>query len=111
MVKQFVWQSPLRCPGVCLWVIAFKIVRVLNDIMAVDVSSASDEECVIEHCGRVVHPSLLQVGTLDEPVGLGVICNHSSSVSCDREDINMRRAAHVVLVECRDVILQTYQYY
>lgn len=107
MVKQFVRQSPLRRPSVCLWVIALQIVRVLNDVMAVDVTSAGDVECVIEHRGRVVHPPLLQVGTLDEPVGLGVICNHSSSVSCDRGDINMRQAARVALSECSDVILQS----
>lgn len=84
MVKQFIRQSPLGCPSVCLWVIALKIVRVLDDVMAVDVTSAGDVEFVVENGGRVVHPPLLQVGTLDEPVGLGVVCNHSPGVSCDR---------------------------
>lgn len=79
--------------------------------MAIDVTSTGNVECVIEHCGRVMHPSLLQVGTLNEPVGLGVVCNHSSSVSCDREGNNMRRLARVALVECSDVILQINRYY
>jgi len=48
----------------------------------------------------MVHPPLLQVGTLDEPVGFGVISDHSPGVSCDREDINMRRPAG-----CGDIIL------
>lgn len=58
--------------------------------MAVDVTSAGDVDFVVENGGRVVHPPLLQVGTLDEPVGLGVVCNHSPGVPCDRRDIHLR---------------------
>lgn len=83
MVKQFIRQSPLRGPRVCLWVIALEIVQILNDIVSVDGTSAGDVELVIENGGRMVHPPLLQVGTLDEPVCLGVVCDHSPRVSCD----------------------------
>lgn len=95
VVKQFIWQSPLRCPSVCLWVIALEIVRVHDDVMATDVTSAGDVEFVIENSGRVVHSPLLQVGTLDEPVGFGVVCDHSPGVSCDSGGINLREAAQV----------------
>lgn len=95
MVKQFIRQSPLRCPCVCLWVIALEIVQILNDVVAIDGASASDIEFVIENGGRMVHPPLLQVGTLDEPVGLGVVCNHSSGVSCDRGSVHLRGVARV----------------
>lgn len=95
MVKQFIRQSPLRCPSVCLWVVAVEIVRVLDDVMAVDVTSAGDIDFVVENGGRVVHPPLLQVGTFNEPVGLGVVRDHSPGVSCDRGDIRLRGAAHV----------------
>lgn len=79
------------------------MVRVLNDVVAIDVTSAGDVEFVVENGGRVVHPPLLQVGTLNEPVGLGVVCNHSPGVSCDRGDINLRVAAQVAQAERRDV--------
>lgn len=49
--------------------------------MPIDVTPASYVEFVIENSGRVVHPPVLQVGTLDEPVGLGVVCDHSPGVS------------------------------
>lgn len=84
MIKQFIWQSPLRSPHVCLWVVALKIVQILNNIVAIYSTPAGDVEFVIENSGRMVHPPLLQVGTLDEPVGLGVVCHHSPGVSCDR---------------------------
>lgn len=107
VVKQFIRQSPLRCPSVCLWVIALKIVWVLNDVVAIDITSANNVEFVVENGGRVVHPPLLQVGTLDEPVGFGVICDHSPGVSCDRGDIHLRVAAWVAQAECSDVTLQS----
>lgn len=93
MVKQFIWESPLRCPRVCLWVIALEIVQILNDVVAIDGASTGDIEFVIENGGRMVHPPLLQVGTLDEPVGLGVVCDHSPGVSCDRGGVHLRGAA------------------
>lgn len=95
MVKQFIRQSTLRCPHVCLWVIALEIVQILNDVVAIDGASAGDIEFVIENGSRMVHPPLLQVGTLDEPVGLGVVCNHSPGVSCDRGGVHFREAAQV----------------
>lgn len=49
--------------------------------MAVEDASAGDIELVVDHCGAVMHPSLLQVLTLNEFVGLGVIGNHSPGVS------------------------------
>lgn len=84
MVKQFVWQRPLRGPRVCLWIVALEICRVLYDVKAGDVTSPCDVESVIENSGRMVHPPLLQVGTLDKPIGLGVVGNHSPGVPCNR---------------------------
>lgn len=98
MVKQFIWQSPFRCPLVCLWVIALKIVRVLNDVMPVNVTPTRDVEFVIENGGRVVHPPVLQVGTLDKPVGLGVVCDHSPGVPCER--IGIIEGRHIVFLQC-----------
>lgn len=97
MVKQFIRQSPLRHPRVCLWVIALKVVRILNDIMAVDVTAAGDVKFIVENRGSVVHPPLLQVSTFDEPVGLGVVCNHPPGVSCHRGGINERLWENVVI--------------
>lgn len=99
MIKQFIWQSTLRRPSVCLWVIALENVWVLDDVMAVNVTSAGDVEFVIENGGRVVHPPLLQVGTLDEPVGLGVVSDYSPGVSCDRGGVSLREAAQVTQAE------------
>lgn len=95
MVEEFIRQGPLGCPGVTLWVIALKMVRVFYDIMSVDVASSGHIECVVDDRGRVMHPPILQVGALGEPVGLGVVRYHSPGVSCDREReirLNMRRA-------------------
>ncbi len=99
MIKQFIRQTPFRCPSVCLWVIALEMVRVLDNVMAIDVTPAADVEIVIENSSGVVHPSLLQVGTLDEPVGLGVVCDHSPGVSCDRGGIKVRSEARVAQAE------------
>lgn len=82
VVKQFKRQAPLVRPSVCLWVKALKGVHVLYDIMAADVTSACDVELIVEAGGSMVHPPLLQVGTLNELVGLGVIGDHSPGVSC-----------------------------
>ena len=92
VVEQFIRQRSLGRPSVCLWVVALEIVRVLDDVVAVDGTSAGDVEFVIENSGSVVHPPLLQVGTLDEPVGLGVVSDHSPGVSCDSGGIYLRRA-------------------
>lgn len=93
MVKQFIRQSSLRRPSVCLCVIALKIVRVLDDVVAVDVTSACDVDFVVEDGGRVVHPPLLQVGTLNEPVCLDVVCDRPPGVSCDKGGIHLRMVA------------------
>lgn len=97
MVKQFIRQSPLRRPSVRLRVIALKIIRILNNVVAVNVTSTGDVEFVIEHRGRMVHPPLLQVGTLDEPVGLGVVGDHPPGVSYERGDVHVRGAAQMFL--------------
>lgn len=85
VIKQFIWQSPLGRPRVRLGVEAVKIVRVLHDVTAVNETSTCDVEFVFEDGGRVVHPPLLQVGTLDEAVGPGVVCDYPPGVSCDGE--------------------------
>lgn len=55
--------------------------------MTTDRTSAGHIEFVVEDGGRMVHPPLLQVGTLDKPVGFGVICDHSPGVSCNRGEV------------------------
>lgn len=47
VVKQFIRQSPLRRPHVCLRVIALKVVQVLNDVVTVDGTSTDDVEFVV----------------------------------------------------------------
>lgn len=97
VIKQFKWQSPLGRPRVRLGVQALKTVRVLHDIRAVNETSACDAEFVFEDGGRVVHPPLLQAGTLAEAVGLGVVRDHPPGVACDRGGIRLRGAAQVVM--------------
>lgn len=72
--------------------------------MAVDVTSTGDVEFVVEDGGRVMHPPLLQVGTLDETVRLDVVCDHSPGVSCDRETLPCE--GEHVLVEWGAVFLK-----
>lgn len=87
VIKQLIRQSPLGRPRIRLGVEAVKIVRVLHDVAAGNETSTGDVEFVFEDGGRVVHPPLLQVGTLDEAVGLGVVRDDPAGVSCDREKV------------------------
>lgn len=96
VIKQFIWQSPLGRPRVRRGVVAFKIVRILHLVTAVDETSACDVEFVFEDGGGVVHPPLLQVGALDEAVDLGVVCDYPPGVSCDRGAIRLRGAAQAL---------------
>lgn len=83
MIKEFIGQGALGRPRVRLGVKAVDGVRVLHDVTAVNEAAACDVEFVLEDGGRVVHPPLLQVGTLGEAVGLGVVCDYPPGVSCD----------------------------
>lgn len=49
--------------------------------MAVEDASTGDVELVVDHCGAVMHPPLVQVLTLEEFVGFGIIGNHSPGIS------------------------------
>lgn len=49
--------------------------------MAVEDAPAGDIELVVDHCGTVMHPPLLQVLALEEFVGFGVVGNHSPGVA------------------------------
>ena len=106
MIKQFIWQVPFRSPSVCLWIVALNSVRVLNGVMAADVASTCDVELVVENGGRVMHPPLLQVGTLDELVGLELIRDHSPGVPCDRGSIHLRQTACGALAQRCDATPQ-----
>lgn len=81
VVKQLVWQRTFRGPNISLRVVTLEAVRVLDDIMAVEDASTGDIELVVDHCSAVMHPPLLQVLTLEEFVGFGVVGNHSPGVS------------------------------
>lgn len=85
VIKQLKRQRPLGRPRIRLGVEAVEIIRILHDVAAVNETSACDVELVFEDGGGVVHPPLLQVGTLNEAVGLGVVCDDPAGVSCDRE--------------------------
>lgn len=81
VVKKLVWQRTFRGPNICLRVVTLETVRVLDDVVGVEDASACDVELVVDHCGAVMHPPLLQVLALDEFVGLGVVGDHSPGVS------------------------------
>lgn len=49
--------------------------------MTIEDASTGDIELVVDHCSAVMHPSLLQVLTLDKFVGFGVVGDHSLGVS------------------------------
>lgn len=80
VVKQLVGQRALGRPDVGLRVVALEAVRVLDDVVGIEDASAGDVELVVDHRRAVVHPTLLQVLTLDEFVGLGVVGDHSPGV-------------------------------
>ena len=46
-----------------------------------DVAAPGDVEFVVEDGDRVMHPPLLQVGTVGEAVGLGVVGHHPPGVA------------------------------
>jgi len=81
VVEQLVGQRSLGAPAVRLGVVALDRVQVLDGVVAVDAASPADVELVVEDCDRVVHSALLQVGTLDETVGLDVVRYHPPGVS------------------------------
>lgn len=80
MVEQLVWQRTFRGPNVCFWVVALEAVRVLDDVVAIQDASTCDVDLAVDHCSTVMHSSLLQVLTLEEFVGFGVVGNHSRGV-------------------------------
>lgn len=86
-------QTAFTRPGVCLWVVALKSVQVLDDVVSGDVAPAGDVHFVTEDGGRMVHPPLLQVGTPNELVGLGVVRHHSAGVACDSRHISVTAVA------------------
>lgn len=48
--------------------------------MAIEDSSTGDIELVVDHCGAMVHSSLLQILTFEKFVGLGVVGDHPPGV-------------------------------
>lgn len=73
VVKEFVRQLALGCPGVCLRVVAVKGGRVLDVAVRGQPPPACHVELVPHHCGPVVHPPVFHVRTFDKFVGLRVI--------------------------------------
>lgn len=81
VVKEFVRQLSLGCPGVCLGVVAVEGGQVLNAAVCGQPPPARHIELVPHHRGPVMHPPVFHVRTLDKFVGLRVISKHPPCVT------------------------------
>lgn len=73
VVKEFVRQLPLGCPGVCLRVVTVKGGGVLDGTICGQPPPARHVQLVAHDGGPVVHPPVFHVCTFDKFVGLRVI--------------------------------------